>query len=108
MRGLTIDEPRLRSAVDAYAEAIISLSTRERQIADLDREVLGTEGRLIGRVTELLRELSAKRGRELSWDLARTLAEGRWQSIVLGAAGVLTGLFAALFVVRRTVRPLKA
>jgi len=61
MRALAIGEPRLRSAVDAYAEAIISLSTRERQIADLDREVLGTEGRLIGRVTELLRELSAKR-----------------------------------------------
>jgi PAS domain S-box-containing protein len=108
MRALAIGEPRLRSAVDAYAEAIISLSTRERQIADLDREVLGTEGRLIGRVTELLRELSAKRGRVLSNDFARTLADDKWQSIVLGAAGVLIGLFAALFMVRRTVRPLKA
>ena len=85
-----------------------SLSTRERQIADLDRDVLGTEGRLIGRVTELLRELSAKRGRVLSNDFARTLADDKWQSIVLGAAGVLIGLFAALFMVRRTVRPLKA
>ncbi len=108
MRALPVEEGSLRSAVDAWADAIVSLSTRERQIADLDREVLGTEGRLIGRVTELLRELSAKRGRELSWDLARTLADDKWQSIVLGAAGVLTGLFAALFVVRRTVRPLKA
>jgi PAS domain S-box-containing protein len=108
MRALPIEEGSLRSAVSAWADAIVSLSTRERQIADLDREVLGTEGRLIGRVTELLRELSAKRGRELSWDLARTLADDKWQSIVLGAAGVLTGLFAALFVVRRTVRPLKA
>ncbi len=108
MRVLAIGEPRLRSAVDAYAEAIISLSTRERQIADLDREVLGTEGRLIGRVTELLRELSAERGRVLSNDLARTLADDKSQSIVLGAAGVLIGLFAALFMVRRTVRPLNA
>jgi PAS domain S-box-containing protein len=108
MRALTIGEPRLRSAVDGYAEAIISLSTRERQIADLDREVLGTEGRLIGRVTELLRELSARRGRVLSNDLANTLADDKRQSIVLGAAGVLIGLFAALFMVRRTVRPLKA
>jgi PAS domain S-box-containing protein len=108
MRALAIDEQRLRDAVDGYAEAIISLSTRERQIADLDREVLGTEGRLIGRVTELLRELSAKQGRVLSNDFARTLADDKWQSIVLGAAGVLIGLFAALFVVRRTVRPLKA
>jgi PAS domain S-box-containing protein len=108
MRALPIGEASLRSAVGAWADAIVSLSTRERQIADLDREVLGTEGRLIGRVTELLRELSAKRGRELSYDLARTLADDKWQSIVLGAAGVLTGLFAALFVVRRTVRPLKA
>src|ERR1041385_4946722 len=108
MRALPIGEASLRTAVGAWADAIVALSTRERQIADLDREVLGTEGRLIGRVTELLRELSAKRGRELSYDLARTLADDKWQSIVLGAAGVLTGLFAALFVVRRTVRPLKA
>ena len=42
----------------------------------------------------------------LSRDLARTLAEDKWQSIVLGTAGVLIGLLAALFVVRRTVRPL--
>src|SRR3954454_18442415 len=108
MRTLAIDEPNLRNAVDGYAEAIIALSTRERQIAELDRDVLGTEGRLIGRVTELLRELSAKQGRVLSNDLARTLADDKWQSIVLGAAGVLIGLFAALFMVRRTVRPLNA
>ena len=30
-----------------------ALSVRERQIADIDKEVLGSEGRLIGRVTEL-------------------------------------------------------
>jgi PAS domain S-box-containing protein len=108
MRTLTIEEQGLRNAVDGYAEAIIALSTRERQIADLDRDVLGTEGRLIGRVTELLRELSSKRGRVLSNDFARTLADDKWQSIVLGGAGVLIGLFAALFMVRRTVRPLKA
>ena len=70
--------------------------------------MLGTEGRLIERVTELLREVSARRGRVLSRDFARTLAEAKWQSIVLGTAGVLIGLLAALFVVRRTVRPLAA
>jgi PAS domain S-box-containing protein len=42
----------------------------------------------------------------LSRDFARTLAETKWQSILLGSAGVLIGIFAALFVVRRTVRPL--
>jgi PAS domain S-box-containing protein len=42
----------------------------------------------------------------LSRDFARTLTEAKWQSIVLGTAGVLIGLFAALLVVRRTVRPL--
>ena len=68
--------------------------------------MLGTEGRLIQRVTELLREVSARRGHVLSRDFARTLAEAKWQSIVLGTAGVLIGLFAALLVVRRTVRPL--
>ena len=106
MRALTIANPRLRAAVDNYAEAIIAISVRERQIADIDREVLGSEGRLIGQVTELLRRVSARRGHVLSRDFARTLTEAKWQSIALGSAGVFIGLFAALFVVRRTVRPL--
>jgi PAS domain S-box-containing protein len=106
MRAQTIDDPALRSAADAYAGAIIAISGTEAQIAKLDKEVLGTEGRLIGQVTELLRELSARRGQVLSRDFARTLIEARWQSIVLGTAGVLVGIFAAWFVVRRTVRPL--
>jgi PAS domain S-box-containing protein len=108
MRALPIDDPALRAAADAYADAIIAISGTEDEIARLDKEVLGTEGRLIGRVTELLRELSASRGRVLSNDFARTLTHDRWQSIILGLAGVLIGLAAALFVVRRTVRPLKA
>ncbi|MGZ5877379.1 MAG: PAS domain S-box protein [Bradyrhizobium sp.] len=106
MRALTISDPKLRAAVDNYAEAIIAIALRERQIADIDKEVLGAEGRLIGRVTELLREVSAREGRVLSRDFARTLTEAKWQTIMLGTAGVLVGLFAALFVVRRTVRPL--
>ena len=106
MRSLAIPDRKLRSAVDDYADAIIAISIRERQIADIDKEVLGTEGRLIQRVTELLREVSARRGHVLSHDFVRTLAEAKWQSIVLGTAGVLIGLWAALFVVRRTVRPL--
>src|SRR6202048_1704932 len=106
MRTLEIPDPKLRSAVDNYADAIIAISLRERQIADIDKEVLGTEGRLIQRVTELLREVSARRGHVLSRDFARTLTEAKWQSIALGTAGVVIGLFAALLVVRRTVRPL--
>src|SRR4029079_10059694 len=105
-RSMTITEPALRAAVDGYAEAIIAISIRERQISDIDKEVLGAEGRLIQRVTELLREVSSRRGHVLSRDFARTLTEAKWQSIVLGTAGVLIGLFAALLVVRRTVRPL--
>jgi PAS domain S-box-containing protein len=106
MRSMTIVEPALRTAVTDYADAVVAISIRERQIADIDREVLGTEGRLIQRVTELLRELSSRRGHVLSRDFARTLTEAKWQSIVLGSAGVLIGIFAALLVVRRTVRPL--
>jgi len=108
MRIIPIGDSAVRTAVENYADAVIAISLRERQIADIDREVLGTEGRLIGRVTELLRELSAQRGRVLSRDFARTLTEARWQSIVLGGMAILIGLIAALFVVRRTVRPLKA
>jgi PAS domain S-box-containing protein len=106
MQALTIANPRLRAAVDKYVDEIIAISTSEAQIADIDREVLGTEGRLIGQVTELLREVSARRGHVLSENFARTLTEAKWQSIVLGSVGVLLGLFAALLVVRRTVRPL--
>jgi PAS domain S-box-containing protein len=106
MRALTISSPRLRTAVDNYGDAIGAISLRERQIADIDTEVLGTEGSLIGRVTELLREVSARQGKVLSGEFARTLTEAKWQSITLGTAGVLVGLLAALFVVRRTVRPL--
>jgi PAS domain S-box-containing protein len=106
MRALAIDDPGLRAATNAYADAVIAISGTEGEIAKLDKEVLGTEGRLIGRVTELLRALSARRGRELSHDFARTLAETKWQSIILGTLGVLIGIYAAIVVVRRTVRPL--
>jgi PAS domain S-box-containing protein len=108
MRALPIDDPPLRTAADAYTDAIVALSGAEADIAAIDKEVLGIEGRQIGRVTELLRDISASRGKELAYDFARTLAHDKWQSIILGVAGVLIGLAAALFVVRRTVRPLKA
>ncbi len=108
IRTIAIDDPALRAAVDAYADAIISLAGTEAQIAEIDKDVLGAEGQQIGRVTDLLREASATRGRVLARDFARTLAHDKWQSIILGTAGVLIGLAAALFVVRRTVRPLKA
>jgi PAS domain S-box-containing protein len=106
IRAMAIADQKLRDAANDYAEAVIAISIRERQIAEIDREVLGTEGRLIQRVTELLREVSDRRGHVLARDFARTLAEAKWQSIVLGSMGVLIGLFAAALVVRRTVRPL--
>ena len=108
MRALAIDDGELRDATNAYADAIISISGTEGQIAQLDKEVLGTEGQMISRVTDLLRDLSADRGRLLANDFAKTLTHDKWQSIVLGLIGVLVGLGAALFVVRWTVRPLKA
>jgi PAS domain S-box-containing protein len=106
MRALQIDDPAMREATNEYADAVIAITGAESQIARLDQDVLGAEGRQIGRVTELLRARSAQQGRLLSHDFARTLAEAKWQSIVLGTIGVLIGIFAASFVVRRTVRPL--
>ena len=44
---MAIPDAKLRAAVDDYAERIVAISIRERQIADIDKEVLGTEGRLI-------------------------------------------------------------
>jgi PAS domain S-box-containing protein len=106
MRALRIDDPEMREATNEYADAVIAITGAESQIAKLDQDVLGAEGRQIGRITELLRARSAEQGRLLSHDFARTLAETKWQSIVLGIIGVLIGIFAATFVVRRTVRPL--
>jgi PAS domain S-box-containing protein len=108
MRALAIQEPALRGAVDAYADAVVSISGTEAQIAEIDKNVLGSEGRQIGKVTDLLRDISASRGRLLANDFGKTLAHDKWQSIILGISGVLIGLVAALFVVRRTVRPLKS
>jgi PAS domain S-box-containing protein len=108
MKSLSIGDPALRAATDAYAEAIISISMAETQINQIDKEVLGIEGQMISRVTDLLRDLGERRGRVLAADFARTLDHDRWQSILIGLASVLIGLAAALFVVRRTVRPLKA
>src|SRR3569833_1639178 len=88
MLTVKIDDPGMRSAVDEYANRIIAIAATEDSISQLDKEVLGTEGRLIGRVTELLRALSAEQGKVLSRDFARTLAEAKWQSIILGSAGV--------------------
>ncbi|MDE2332237.1 MAG: PAS domain S-box protein [Bradyrhizobium sp.] len=96
------------TAVGDYADSIVAVSEVENQIADLDREVLGTEGRQIGRVTDLLRDVSARRGRELATDFGRILRDDKWQSILLGIVGVLSGVTAALFMVNRTVRPLKS
>jgi PAS domain S-box-containing protein len=106
MRALQIDDHDMREATSDYADAVIAITGAESQIAKLDQDVLGAEGRQIGRVTELLRARSTQQGRVLSHDFARTLAETKWQSIVLGIIGVLIGIFAATFVVRRTVRPL--
>jgi PAS domain S-box-containing protein len=106
MRALQIDDPVMREATNEYVDAVIAITGAESQIAKLDQDVLGAEGRQIGRVTELLRARSTQQGRVLSHDFARTLAETKWQSIVLGIIGVLIGIFAATFVVRRTVRPL--
>ena len=108
LKSITIDDAALRAATDAYADVVLSISGTEAQIAQLDREVLGTEGQMISRVTDLLRDLGDRRGRVLARDFARTLASDKWQSILIGLAGVLIGLAAALFVVRQTVRPLKA
>src|ERR1700761_7059595 len=108
MRAIPPDDGVLHTAVNAYVDAVIGLSSTESQIDDIDKNVLGTEGRQIGRVTDLLQDVSARRGRVLSNDFAKTLRDDRWQSIILGIGGVLAGLGASLFVVRRTVRPLKA
>ena len=109
MRALPIDDPALRAAADAYADAIISIAgTESRDRRDSTRKCWAPKaGRSAGSPNCCAKSARA-RGRVLANDFARTLAHDKWQSIILGIAGVLIGLAAALFVVRRTVRPLKA
>ena len=108
MRQIEMPDETTRKIIDDYANAVIAISETEGEISTLDKDVLGTEGKHIGRVTELLRDLVVRRGRMLSGELGQTLSAARWQSIALGTVGVLIGLCAALFVVRRTVRSLSA
>jgi PAS domain S-box-containing protein len=108
MRGVAIAEPAVRGAADAYADDIVQLAATEAEINRLDSEVLGSEGSQISRVTDQLRDVSARRGHTLANGFARTLLEARWQSILTGIICLLVGLSAAVFVVRRTVRPLAA
>jgi PAS domain S-box-containing protein len=108
LRNVGVAEPAVRGAVDTYANAVIELSATEAEIARLDSEVLGNEGRQIADVTDQLREVSSRRGHTLSNSFARTLFEARWQSIVTSLVCLLIGLSAAIYIVRRTVRPLTA
>jgi hypothetical protein len=73
IRAMAIADQNLRDAANAYAEAVVAISIRERQIAEIDKEVLGTEGRLIQRVTELLREVSAAAAM-----CCRAISPARW------------------------------
>ena len=108
MRTLQVNDPALRTVVEAYADSIVTVSSIDSEIASLDRDVLGTQGRLIGEMTDLMRELSTQRGRVLANDFAKTLARTRWQTIVFSIVGILVGMLAAVFVVQRTVQPLKS
>src|SRR4030095_14576964 len=45
MRSMPIADTNLRAAVDDYALAIANISTRERQISDIYKEVRGAVGR---------------------------------------------------------------
>jgi PAS domain S-box-containing protein len=103
-----IADPELRKAVNDYADAVISLTRTEADIAEIDRNVLGAEGRSIGEVTEFLREIATERGRVLSNEFAGTLTQARWRAVLLGLAAILIGLVAAWAVVRLIVRPLGA
>src|SRR2546430_15842320 len=85
MRALAISEPGLRTAVDGYTDAIISIAATEAEIAGIDREGLGTGGRQIGLVTELLRNISARSGRVLAQDFANTTAHDKRPSTLLGS-----------------------
>ena len=108
VKSANIADPGLRTAIDEYANGVVALTRTETEISDIDRDVLGAEGRSIGQVTDFLREVSTQRGRIVANNFAGILGDARLRALLLGIAGVLIGLSAALFVVRLIVRPLKA
>src|SRR5258707_14864680 len=71
-RSNSVTRPICRPSIPSTSLSIsaiwASVSETEAQIAEIDKDVLGIEGRQIGRVTELLREVSASRGRLLGID----------------------------------------
>jgi signal transduction histidine kinase/ActR/RegA family two-component response regulator len=73
----------------------------------LDEEVLRSEGQLITRTTELLRQSGARNERNLAAQLSAALDKAATRSLALGAAALMIALAAAFFVARRTARPLE-
>jgi PAS domain S-box-containing protein len=106
LRQPATDDRELRLAATAYADAIGALTAVESELGELDRDVLGEQGRKIADITNELRDVSARRGRELTAEFGRTISTARWRGVLLNGAAILIGLLAASFIVRRTVKPL--
>ena len=73
----------------------------------LDEEVLRTEGRLIARTTDLLRQSGARTERNLGDRLTSSLEASTSHNLGWDAAGAVVALLCAFFVAHRTVRPLR-
>ncbi len=54
MRSTEIPDPRMQGLTHGYADAVAEIAGVERAILAIDRDVLGTEGKQISRVTALL------------------------------------------------------
>lgn len=108
LRQPATEDRELRGAATVYADAIGAIAAVESELGELDRDVLGEQGRRIGEATDRLRDMTVSRGKELSSEFGRTISTARWRGVLLNGAAIIIGLLAAWVVVRRTVRPLSS
>lgn len=101
------DLGKLDAAVARFAAAATALAQTVVEANRLDERVLRTEGRLIARTTDLLREAGARSEADLGQQLTASLDGATWRSLGFGGACLLIGLVSVFFVVRRTVTPVQ-
>src|SRR5258707_10826750 len=94
-------------AATNFRDVVASLGRTIGEMRQLDDEVLRSEGRLITRTTELLRQSGARNERNLAAQLSASLDKAFTRSLGLGAAALVIALAAAFFVARRTAGPLE-
>jgi hypothetical protein len=91
----------LRLLIPNLSELRQSLTAVEEETSQLDAKVLGTEGKLIVRITDLLRQSASRGESSIAAQLSGTISSIRRMSLSFGVATTILGAFCAILIVRR-------